>query len=99
MIFDWLPINKDTSWTGIDWGRGWEVQMCLFWCVYVCAFARACVWERECQPGENTLEKEEEKERGGGPSQLGHKEEPVAPLGNHSSCLHLKYPCEVSISG
>lgn len=57
---------------------------------------RVCV----SQPGENALEREEGEEgEGCGPSRLGHKEEPVAPLGNHSSCLHLKYPCEVSISG
>lgn len=60
--------------------------MCLFWCVNasVCVSQAKIHWMR----------------RGGvGPSRLGHKEEPVAPLGNHSSCLHLKYPCEVSISG
>lgn len=41
MIFDWLPINKDTSWTGTGVGRGWVVQMCLFWCVDVCVSVSA----------------------------------------------------------
>ena len=55
--------------------------------------------------GEEGIEEEGEEGieegRGGGVrcSQWGHKEEPVALLGNHSPCLHLKHLCEVSISG